>query len=403
VHCPCVKPSVVVISDKGKSLVDFGCVATGQKVSKTISVQNISNQEIKLSSTVLNPMGPFSLVNALRALPPDGIHNLIMAFNPLQSDEYYEVYKVGCEASMATLKLKGYGVSPSITISAENGILDVGNALVGDTISTTLKIKNLSDLSLDVAMTLGSLLPSKHGRTQQFPCDRRSPNGNRPISSQEFLIGCSNVNGVIPFDCQPVKSIIKPGDVEEFNISFTPDHPSEFFADELCININGNEESHRVRLLARAWPNITYLSGWDRLQPVVESHVATLQVEEIELQDSKSVHETELLTFKCNLIENEYSDCTRYIEIGCIKSNTQTKKSCDFSFENCKEANDFGFSFDPLKGGVDIGLKKSISFRWKPLNDHDPNTPVHTSVTLVVKGDITLTYKILLRGYVVTL
>ena len=29
VHCPCVKPSVVVISDKGKSLVDFGCVATG--------------------------------------------------------------------------------------------------------------------------------------------------------------------------------------------------------------------------------------------------------------------------------------------------------------------------------------------------------------------------------------
>ena len=41
---------------------------------------------------------------------------------------------------MATLKLKGCGVSPSITLSAENGVLDVGDALVGDTISTTLKV-----------------------------------------------------------------------------------------------------------------------------------------------------------------------------------------------------------------------------------------------------------------------
>ena len=44
------------------------------------------------------------------------------------------------------------------------------------------------------------------------------------------------------------------------------------------------------------------------------------------VQDSKSIQETELLTFKSNLIENEYSECTRCIEIGCIKSNTQTKK-----------------------------------------------------------------------------
>ena len=41
----------------------------------------------KLSSTVLNPVGPFSLVNALRDLPPDAIHNLKLAFAPERSEE----------------------------------------------------------------------------------------------------------------------------------------------------------------------------------------------------------------------------------------------------------------------------------------------------------------------------
>ena len=71
------------------------------------------------------------------------IVNLIMILLFFNS-KYYEVYKVGCEASMATLKLKGCGVSPSINISAENGILDVGNALVGDSISTTLKVPHFA-------------------------------------------------------------------------------------------------------------------------------------------------------------------------------------------------------------------------------------------------------------------
>lgn len=41
---------------------------------------------------------------------------------------------------MLTLKLKGYGVSPSISLSADNGVLDIGDALVGDTVSAILKV-----------------------------------------------------------------------------------------------------------------------------------------------------------------------------------------------------------------------------------------------------------------------
>lgn len=51
------------------------------------------------------------------------------------------MFNVGCESSMLTLRLKGVGVSPSVSISAENGILDVGDVLVGDTVTTVLKVR----------------------------------------------------------------------------------------------------------------------------------------------------------------------------------------------------------------------------------------------------------------------
>lgn len=92
----------------------------------------------------------------------------------------------------------------------------------------------------------------------------------------------------------------------------------------------------------------------------------------------------------------------RAVEIGCIKSSIQTKKSSDFYFDNPKEANELGFTFEPQKAGVDIGVKKNIVFRWQPPAGHDPNEPVNTSTMLTVKSDVTTQYKILLQGLITT-
>ena len=37
-----------------------------------------------------------------------------------------------------------------------------------------------------------------------------------------------------------------------------------------------------MRLYARAWPSMTYVTGLDRLKPLQESHAASLPIEEIE-------------------------------------------------------------------------------------------------------------------------
>ena len=48
VHCPTVKPPLVVISDHGKTTTDFGEVSIGQNIIKSITIQNISRKTIEV-------------------------------------------------------------------------------------------------------------------------------------------------------------------------------------------------------------------------------------------------------------------------------------------------------------------------------------------------------------------
>ena len=49
VHCPTIKPELVVISDNGRTLTDFGNVSIGQSIIKSITLQNISNKNVEVS------------------------------------------------------------------------------------------------------------------------------------------------------------------------------------------------------------------------------------------------------------------------------------------------------------------------------------------------------------------
>ena len=49
VHCPAVRPQLAVISDSGKTELDFGPVSIGQSVIKSLTIQNISEKPIDVS------------------------------------------------------------------------------------------------------------------------------------------------------------------------------------------------------------------------------------------------------------------------------------------------------------------------------------------------------------------
>ncbi|XP_041062954.1 cilia- and flagella-associated protein 74 [Carcharodon carcharias] len=65
VNCPTVAPPMVLISGNIQNMVDFGAIA--------------------LKSSVLDPGGPFELLNSLRSLQPGATHNLIFSFTPTKN------------------------------------------------------------------------------------------------------------------------------------------------------------------------------------------------------------------------------------------------------------------------------------------------------------------------------
>lgn len=81
------------------------------------------------------------------------------------------------------------------------------------------------------------------------------------------------------FDCVPLCGKIEPGKFQEFTVTFSADHPSEFYADELNVEIN-NKVTQSVRLRARASNHMVYLQGWDELRPNEESLCEIIHKEE---------------------------------------------------------------------------------------------------------------------------
>ena len=90
------------------------------------------------------------------------------------------------------------------------------------------------------------------------------------LIAYESFLGCSNYYGQIVFDCVPACGTIEPGTSQEIAVTFTADHPSDCYADELRIEVN-NDVSETVRLRARASSTLMYLQGFDEVQPNEES------------------------------------------------------------------------------------------------------------------------------------
>jgi len=307
--------------------------------------------------------------------------------------------KIYTSNTTVEVRLIGEGVKPKLLLDPSDTYLDVGDALVTDSMYQTLKVTNVSELSVVFDIKMGSLLSDKHNRLQTLhPSNKTVVVGDD--DNDEFLIGPPNKSGLCVFGCEPTHGTLDPGDSKEIVISFSPDHASDLFRDEMLFDINGVREFLNVHLIGRAWPSIVYVKGFDRLIPVEETLTATSIIEKED--PDKSHTKNVLLSMYSSVSDSIFSVAEHFIEVGCIKSNIQTRKSCDFTFENTKEAFDKGFSIEHLKGGVDIGVKKSISVKWTPLPDHDPRQILKSSVQLVIRGETTTTYQISLRGFVRT-
>jgi hypothetical protein len=49
IHCPMVRPEIIVVSDYGQTMIDFGSASIGQELLRTVIIQNICNKTIQVS------------------------------------------------------------------------------------------------------------------------------------------------------------------------------------------------------------------------------------------------------------------------------------------------------------------------------------------------------------------
>lgn len=170
VHCPTVRPELAVISNHGRHETSFGDVSVGKNVMRTVTLQNISDRRLHLRSSVLNPEGPFLLLNALRPMEPGSSHTLILSFTPSAQHVYHEVLELHTGRSRLSLVIKGRGVQPSVNVDVENGgEFDLGAVIAGEYIERAFFIENTSSLDIDFAVRLESVSLRRFQGAQKIP------------------------------------------------------------------------------------------------------------------------------------------------------------------------------------------------------------------------------------------
>uniref|UniRef100_A0A8B9E8A7 Cilia and flagella associated protein 74 n=1 Tax=Anser cygnoides TaxID=8845 RepID=A0A8B9E8A7_ANSCY len=270
-HCPAVAPSVVVTSDNGKNIINFGDVAVGHTIIQRVTIQNISPEKLELGFSVLNPSGPFLLVRPVRILEPGDNKALIISFSPNENKWFFEALDIRTAQKNLTLSITGRGVMPSIVCSVEE-VLDMGYVLAREKTTSTFEIQNTSTLTLQYSIQLDSLSPTRNKDQQRLPSFLTSS------LQRTEIVGTQNYTGLSVFSIFPTQGEILAGKSQDFVVTFSPDHESLYYSDRLKVVLFGKKTAHVIQLKGAAREHPMFVEGGIPLDVPIESLAVTLPV-----------------------------------------------------------------------------------------------------------------------------
>ncbi|XP_076421961.1 cilia- and flagella-associated protein 74 isoform X20 [Peromyscus maniculatus bairdii] len=349
--CPVVAPSIVVTSNEGKTVVNFGDIAVGHRGIKKITLQNISPEDLALEFSVLNPHGPFVLLNPTRKLCSGETQTLVLSFSPHES----------------------------------------------------ILLQNESSLPIKFWMRLESLSKKRAENRQQLP---------KFLTSHEQrteIVGTQNHNGQSVFSVVPVEGLMVPGKTHEFTITFSPDHESLYFSDLLQVVLFEKKVSHQILLKGAAREHMMFVEGGDPLDVPVES-LTVIPAFDPEHREARSpppeAEEMKPILVTLNYVQFDTDmptpPATRELQVGCIRTTQPSpRKTVEFSLDSIPWLQHKGFTIEPSRGSVERGQTKTISISWVPPADFDPDHPLMVSTLLQLRGDVKETYKVIFVAYVV--
>ncbi|CAO2590254.1 Cilia- and flagella-associated protein 74, partial [Lemmus lemmus] len=322
--CPAVAPSIVVTSNKGNSVLNFGDIAVGHRSIKKITLQNISPEDLALEFSLLNPSGPFVLINPSKKLCSGETQTLALSFSPCESMLVQEILDIITKRGTLSLTLVGTGVASMITCSIEGNILNMGYVLARESVSTTFKLQNESSLPTKFWMQLESLSRKRNESRQLLP---------KFLTSHEQrteIVGTQNHNGQSVFSVAPVEGIMYPGKAQEFTVTFSPDHESLYFSDLLQVVLFEKKVSHQILLKGAAREHMMFVEGGDPLDVPVESLTV---IPALDPEHREEAEEIKPILVTLNYVQFDTDmptpPATRELQVGCIRTTQPSPRKPD--------------------------------------------------------------------------
>nr|XP_015822445.2 cilia- and flagella-associated protein 74 [Nothobranchius furzeri] len=396
-QCPAVQPPLVVVSNNGHNVVDFHQVLVGERIIQRLIIKNISNESLDLRSSILDTTGPFSLVNALRCIHPGQTHTLVLAFSPTLGKKHYEILEIQSLKMDLEISLCGEGVLPEITSSHTGSLLDFGFVLEKETTSKCVQLQNKSKVAVGFRVLLDSLCPSK----TQMDSDRVLLLGGSRSSQVQPSVGTQNYSGLSVFGVTPVEGSIAPGKKQDITITFQPDHPSVNYSDKLTVELKNKSEVCVMSLKGAASSHNMFLHGGDLRTVPTESLVPSSifcpsHLTESELTEGPSI--PVLVTLRASHKAGVIIPGVRELHVGCICSKNTKVQRAEFYWDNVEPLEQQGFTVTPIRGSVEAGGKCAVTITWTPRKDHKPFEVLQRCVTLTIKGDETIIYRVTLMA-----
>ncbi|XP_016140702.1 cilia- and flagella-associated protein 74 [Sinocyclocheilus grahami] len=384
-HCPAIRPALLLISDSGHNTIHFNQVAVGQKVFKKLVIQNISSETVKLTSSLLDVTGPFSVLNAMRSIGPEDTHMILIAFTPSLAKKYYETLEVNCSQMSLELALCGEAVNPIITCS-NGGHINFDYVPVNESASQVFRLQNMSSLDVQFSVLLeGHCLTERNDRTQS-------------VMDSTVHVGPQNYSGMSVFRVSPSGGAITSAGALDITVTFHPDHESLRYRDVLTVQLMNKQTVCALELRGSSCQHNMFVCGGDPVdvcsESLIPSHIYTSGL--MKHEDSKRL----LLTLRSEYQEGRAIVATRRLHVGCVYSTKPTtKKTVEFTWENIPPVEQQGFKVAPMQGSVDAGHRCPITISWMPPSGLAPNSVVQACALLTVRGDETDVYRVTLMAH----
>ena len=268
-----VSTSKILVANRAQ--INFGEVAVGFRKVEELQITNAGTEDAHLRLGLLPLLSGF---NALKVVPPGKTKVVIIQFEPYNqseftssqgkpssadpakqsgagpgkqpgagpkkqpgdanespSEKYEQKLTIQSGQASVTVKLLGKSVKPEVTLTPEDGLLNIGATLPGERIEKSFEVKNVSSFSLDFRLELQKA-------------------------------GLKRTDGQEAFLYLPSQGTLAAGQSQTIKVLFIPDRISEKYFHLLKIEVPNQKTERKLFIKAACFPRQAFVSYYQPME-----------------------------------------------------------------------------------------------------------------------------------------